>query len=31
MKNQDKNAVIFFTIIIISIVLVHLLTPNFYK
>jgi hypothetical protein len=31
MKNQDKNAIIFFTIITIVIVLVHLLTPNFYK
>ena len=31
MKAQDKNAIIFFTIIIIAIVIIHLLTPNFYK
>jgi hypothetical protein len=31
MKTQDKNAIIFFSIIIIAIVIVHLITPNFYK
>jgi len=31
MTNQNRNAVIFFTVIIIAIVIVHLITPNFYK
>ena len=31
MKNQDRNAVLFFTVILIAIIIVHLLTPNFYK
>jgi hypothetical protein len=31
MKNQDRNAVIFFTIILITIVIVRVLTPILHK